>query len=259
MYSSTVAHQYSVLSATGDFLNGTLIPPSNELNIYARRLQDEGMAGNLERLENAECVSAYAQTFQAVRGDVVLILDHAGTNGIASFESLDLANMPSIGIADEVPEPYPWMCGSAPSNGGYSLECTGRGLTDATHDPNNRRSGGKRIRYCLSAKPPQYCKLQLSLPLILMVIAFNLCKTVVMLVVAFDTKEEPLLTLGDAIASFIGRTDNSTKDLNLASKFTCSRWGTGWDPARTPLVYTPKTHCWYRAVSKVRWFGCDFK
>lgn len=64
------------------------------------------MAGSLERLENAKCVSAYAQPFQAARADVVLIVDPAGTNKNASFETLERSPWPDFG-SDTVPNPYP--------------------------------------------------------------------------------------------------------------------------------------------------------
>lgn len=107
------------------------------------------------------------------------------------------------------------------------MACEGRNFIDSTSDLDNWVYDNKRIRYCLSSKQPEHCKLQLSLPLIVIVIVFNLCKAIVMLVVAFDTKEEPLITLGDAIASFVERTDDLTKTLNMAPKFTFEKWGTG--------------------------------
>ena len=59
-----------------------------------------------------------------------------------------------------------------------------------------------------------------------------------------------LVTIGDAIASFLQKEDLSTKDMDMASKRDFAR---GWPEARTkPRFERPKPTHWYRAASKRR-------
>lgn len=46
-------------------------------------------------------------------------------------------------------------------------------------------------------------------------------KAALMCLVIYFTKEDPLLTMGDAVASFLGRTDPTTGDLGLVSLNEC--------------------------------------
>jgi hypothetical protein len=48
-------------------------------------------------------------------------------------------------------------------------------------------------------------------------------KAALMLYTYFSTKEDPLMTLGDAIASFLNKTDVTTKDVGLLNIRNCRK------------------------------------
>ncbi|KAF2832068.1 hypothetical protein CC86DRAFT_462450 [Ophiobolus disseminans] len=66
------------------------------------------------------------------------------------------------------------------------------------------------------------------------------------------TKGPPyLVTIGDAIASFLQDEDKHTMGFNWATKRNFDK---GW-PSKRPnrLISTPKSEFWFRAASKIRW------
>lgn len=80
---------------------------------------------------------------------------------------------------------------------------------------------GPTTNYCLAVRPPENCKLHFSLYLGIVVVASNALKLGLMCSVAFviDIEDEPLTTMGDAVASFLKDPDVTTKNMcNLARK-----------------------------------------
>jgi hypothetical protein len=71
------------------------------------------------------------------------------------------------------------------------------------------------VDYCLSEVAEPHCKLQFVPAIAVLVTVLNLCKAVLIFYVAFGTTEEPLLTMGDAVASFLEHEDPTTKDMCL--------------------------------------------
>ncbi|KAF2028392.1 hypothetical protein EK21DRAFT_27986, partial [Setomelanomma holmii] len=83
------------------------------------------------------------------------------------------------------------------------------------------KNGSLTVAYCLSEVLPERCKLQLSLPLSIIVVFFNALKATCMLTMLFRLKEKlsdpPIMNLGDAVSSFLERSDAHTKKLGLRS------------------------------------------
>ncbi|KAF6796528.1 hypothetical protein CSOJ01_13126 [Colletotrichum sojae] len=79
-------------------------------------------------------------------------------------------------------------------------------------------------------KTDEHCKLFFSSTLCWVVAAFILLKAVLMLFVAFGMgDEDPLMTIGDVVASFLERQDEPTSDMCLKSKdhFVAQYWSKG--------------------------------
>lgn len=68
------------------------------------------------------------------------------------------------------------------------------------------------VDYCLAMKVPQSCKVQGSIQMMAIVLSVNLVKAVLLLYLWQSKREDPLMTVGDAISSFIIRCDPSTKN-----------------------------------------------
>lgn len=72
-----------------------------------------------------------------------------------------------------------------------------------------------QVSYCLSKTLPPRCQLQLNLPLIIIVIVLNAGMVVCAAVVVTRMKDCPLVTVGDAIASFVENPVPQTKNMCL--------------------------------------------
>ena len=127
-------------------------------------------------------------------------------------------------------------------------------LRNSYNHVNGTNPGLSYIDYCLSQPVAEHCKLQFSVTIMIVVIICNMIKTVCMTTISWKQDTEPLVTLGDAIASFLDRPDAITKQNCMAgrTRFEKSRyWGlllSRWDPKRFR---------WFRAASRRRWIVCN--
>jgi hypothetical protein len=79
-----------------------------------------------------------------------------------------------------------------------------------------------------------------------------------MLYVAFGSLEDPLITMGDAVSSFLASPDNTTRDMCLVNRkeiVKASRSGE-MEKLRAPKYWRPVQQRWFNAVSKRRWWTC---
>ncbi|KAL3490613.1 hypothetical protein BJX62DRAFT_225746 [Aspergillus germanicus] len=80
--------------------------------------------------------------------------------------------------------------------------------------------------YCLVKQVDEHCELNLNLPICLVVIACNMVKLICMYVAAKTSQREILLTVGDALASFLDHPDATTRDQCLMSRVVACLGGT---------------------------------
>lgn len=71
---------------------------------------------------------------------------------------------------------------------------------------------------CLSRKVDETCQLLFSLPICLIVVLCNAIKVVCMFLTAYDGRREILLTVGDAISSFLNNPDATSEGRCLLPK-----------------------------------------
>lgn len=255
--------------------------------------------GNLKYLDSADCVTAFAQTYQTTYGKVLLVTQN-DTKGLYTFiGSNSVYHPPVSGLGDlyGAMSAYKWLC---PANA-QEDDCSKKGSSVPyklatennwkvstsrsqefwdywspdeytysdwlSHDYgtyNNFLSDSSdvqsRVRYCLAEPTPQNCSLQYSVPLTVGTVICNIVKTFVLLYIWLGIKETPLLTVGDAIASFLRRQDPYSKGMCFPTT------GTGvYIPAthatppslhdtqfRQPVAFSKKRNRWGSAVSS-RW------
>jgi hypothetical protein len=73
------------------------------------------------------------------------------------------------------------------------------------------------VDYCLSEKSEPRCKVQFTRTIAIVVTVLNFLKAILIFYTALGTKENPLLTMGDAVASFLERKDETTRGMCLLS------------------------------------------
>ena len=112
---------------------------------------------------------------------------------------------------------------------------------------------------CLSERVPGTCGLNMNIIIIFVVVVCNAGKLAGMLYVAFGSLEDPLITVGDAVSSFLASPDNTTRDMCLVNRkdiVKASHLG-GMKKLRAPKYYwRPVGRRWFSAASKRRWWTC---
>lgn len=119
---------------------------------------------------------------------------------------------------------FQWICsqnGTALGSMNYGTcgpsNCTAEAAWEKYHGSQRWIVAGFDIDYCLSEEMPGECALNVGLPFLLTVVTCNLVKLLALIAALRTIKEDPLITIGDAMASFIKRPDESSRGLCLWS------------------------------------------
>ncbi|CAH0026002.1 unnamed protein product [Clonostachys rhizophaga] len=116
--------------------------------------------------------------------------------------------------------------------------------------------GTARVKYCLSQKPKTPCQLNVALNLIYVVVCFNALKFVIIVILATSNlvNREPLVTIGDAVASFIDSQEPATKGMCLLSSAE-AHFSQELDDYQevSAVVYKPQNNRCSVAASLRRW------
>lgn len=206
----------------------------------------------------SECINAYATTYQTKYGDVLLIPPTDNdTNQYAVVDGQSVFNPSSYTPPPNLyGDPSQWLCPPAPNDSCSSYVPRLQSQADQGNWVVHVDSGDYRVDSCLVRRVPELCKLQYSLALTVAVIVANIIKGVIMLYMAITAAEPPMLTTGDAVASFLHQPDSITlrkclvteKEIQLKNR----------DPLHgkpyEPLSYSAKPKRWYFAVSRSRWW-----
>lgn len=244
VYSTTSAISYDIFAGPGDLgekrqsdLNLTernfgtfdVVSFEDENDLYERffGLFSASKDGGLQHLNNQACVDAFKVPFQEVYSKLLLVTDDVkGNSDTYAYMLSNYIWQPADDVSTES-TPYDWLC---VINSAHSSETRCEGYYDYEARWTARYSPlanwtvmwvdeiEYNIQYCLAEKAQQYCKLKYSLPLITIVIAVNLIKTAILLIVWIKLQNAPILTIGDAIASFLRCPDPHSESSCLLSK-----------------------------------------
>lgn len=126
---------------------------------------------------------------------------------------------------------------------------------------NEWRPWGYQIDYCLAERTEQRCSFNGNIPIVVVVIVCNIIKVVIMVLVTLHLPGHPLITLGDAIESFLNRTDETKKHLLLLKGQQSVKHGLlKAAPSTIPEQQWTNHHArstkplrWAAAASKTRW------
>jgi hypothetical protein len=124
-------------------------------------------------------------------------------------------------------------------------------------------------RYCMSEMMEGKCSLNFSLAIAVVVMICNVVKIFCMSYVAWGIKDSPLITVGDAVASFLRRTDSTTRGACLIDgTYFQQHWRDDGDAdhgissterrfilGSEPMVLEGRSRRLKDAASKGRWFS----
>lgn len=182
-------------------------------------------------MDSPDCVTTFAQTYQTIYRKVLLVTKDDPYNPYVRIGSNTVyqpgnSTTTSTGYGLKAISAYPWLCPASVSVG----ECANKGSSVAydlaeKNDWNvtskirtledASATNGWTVQYCLAEPAPQKCSLEYSETLISITVACNVVKTCVLLYLWLRSKEAPLLTVGDAIASFLRRQDPHSRGMCL--------------------------------------------
>lgn len=114
--------------------------------------------------------------------------------------------------------PFEWICRDSSCTGGFTLANCETFLPCITSNLADWKPFKKSIEYCLGEKIEGHCQLAYSIHLAIVVLLIGAGKTSLMLYIAFRFKERPLLTIGDAVASYLQRPDMYTQRACLVGR-----------------------------------------
>ncbi|KAF2136591.1 uncharacterized protein K452DRAFT_237208, partial [Aplosporella prunicola CBS 121167] len=236
-YQSTLNHNYDLYFASEDWLNGgwyasNLLPSSHigrELTntsrnysemTYAQYQTDPGSiqstvmhnSSAFERLDIQTCFDTYAMPYIVGYSNLILLSDRAYEDKrISEYDTIDrYCSSESLYSSDR----YGWMCDH------WRVETTGcdYGTAKTRADTGNLTVYGFNITGCVAQKADELCSVNFNLSIGILVIIFNFGKAVCITAICIMTLDQPLLTIGDAIASFMRTPDDRSKGYSLASR-----------------------------------------
>ncbi|WAO95319.1 Hypothetical protein NCS54_01293200 [Fusarium falciforme] len=240
VYFETSANRYWVYPTMhSDLVNSSYAYGNKEFDALKTSLNE------FEKLTNSECMTAYGQKLVSGRSDVILILDPSTVDTEFGYTVRWSGDPNRRGS-----EPYDWMCGRKP----WADEQCDVSSLDVDNWPLysddkwvNKTS--PRVEYCLSKRTPEYCKLALNIYLLAIVVGCNVVKLIGLGLTWLCLKQQPLLTLGDVMASFLQDPDPATKSRSLMSKSSGHRLY--WGPELREWL--PGKHRWAASVSVLRY------
>ncbi|KAE9399343.1 hypothetical protein BT96DRAFT_1019516 [Gymnopus androsaceus JB14] len=213
---------------------------------------------NWEFLSASECLQTYAVDFLSDHRNVVVVGNYTNNSGFGILEGF-----PSSGSSFE------WICSKSGAEIIEDISCSSLWRKiDPSHwminfpsfyqSPNGsleKLDIFLEVDYCLSEAVVPRCQLQFNLPLLIIVIFFNTVKVICMVIVATKIKDHPLVTIGDAIASFIDNPQPHTKEMCLVSQNHFKHHNKGQHPASEsfPIQYNPQRIKWMNIASWQHW------
>ncbi|KAL5047058.1 hypothetical protein BDW71DRAFT_180947 [Aspergillus fruticulosus] len=271
VYATISANGYDVFVANSSFTSFT---PSDVTTVYdedyklrwdgnrdvsATRIVASAQAGNLTHMAPQECISAYATSWQSKHGSLVIISD-AFNGSMSAIQLVERQLAPWVGNNED--DPFGWICADERRAPTPDHRCQYY-LGDVKSKANSSWVvKGYKVEYCLVETVAEKCTLEFSLPLAIVVIATNLIKAVLIVLASLVLGSTPLLTVGDAVASFLRVPDERTKGRCLLTRdtvvkerrnmplATCRSYSVQQEPAHEPEEEPPTN---YSAERRRRW------
>ncbi|KAL4860499.1 hypothetical protein BDV12DRAFT_204986 [Aspergillus spectabilis] len=223
----------------------------------AQRMLTSARANNLTRLTPTECITAYATAWQSMYGGVVLISnEYNGSEYAIDSVIQQWAPRP----ADSQQDPFGWVCMEGDEMSDSARQCQSE-LAGVKRDANSTRGwvvNGYKIDYCLVEETPEKCTLEYSLTLSIVVLVTNGVKIAVILGTILSLRSNPLLTLGDAVASFLSVPDEASRGMGLITKGMVTAEKQSLGKQDDIPEYKPHPQRRWTSVSIERWAVTSF-
>ena len=207
----------------------------------------------IEDLAPTDCFRAYNNEFVSDKRNVIIV-----GNGNSSGPSDSVLRLIGYSIDTAATSSPDWLCGAgSPCDRAtrlYNISTGERKWSFSTdqetfyrHEPDN----SFQVSRCRVERFVPHCKVTLSVYILLIVVACNALKALALSLVLFLPGFTPLITVGDAVSSFLSHPDSTTKGCGILGPAT-TRDSTG----NHPYVSKPwkPTRCrWFCGASSRQW------
>lgn len=252
-------NNYNVLYASNDFADGATYDKERFPDDPDRNITDiqSRLATDFFQLTNEECIAHYSKDFVEDRRNVVVIVKDPPSNEGSLFK-IATQEFP-LKFTTEY-NAFAWICdtpdianqtGSCCVNEWGFVPCSNI-APKLLERADEWTTGGFQVDHCLSEKVPSDCHLHFSWVLMTVVLSFNLLKVIAIAYVALRLGESPLVTVGDAIQSFIQRPDRTSEGMCLASHASVIA-STKLGYTTTSMRYEPQQHRFFEAATWRQW------
>ncbi|KAK1849673.1 hypothetical protein CCHR01_07728 [Colletotrichum chrysophilum] len=245
IFASISTNEYSVFVVSEQSVPGrdsTSLPDTLDTGLLPRtRYLYSFPNATFEYRDPTACLEDYGTAFQSKRGSLVLVTNSTGIN--VTFVQYGAAGAYVGGVSGS----FNWLC---------------KDDTPCDEKVVNMKEGsipwkplGLDVRGCYNKETFEHSKLFFSRAICWVVTILNLAKAILMLFVAYDgvgNTEQPILTVGDAVASYIQIPDWHTRKMCLKSKKCFSK--ENWEPS--PKHFDPTRHRKFSGGSISRWVVC---
>lgn len=252
---------------THDFVNGAPfdlngpnlaysagLPYPGQPSLYSQLQHDNH---SWDRLENADCIATFGASYVTEYLNVVLVSSSTFNNNsilngwsiLATPENSDNRNFRSdLG----------WICGNqnAPCDIGLAAKKSANWMLPWWNNINRPPPHYEmvQVEYCLAQSFKSQCTVVLSIPMLATVIFSNGIQFLFVLWAILMQDFDPVITTGDAIASFMADPDPCTVKQGTLSVFDVRKRSSRYrDHQPSPKIWKPHRHRWYKAVSIRRW------
>lgn len=202
----------------------------------------------LERLSPEQCISAYATEFISKYNSVILVSPEFKGSDVP-VEAVAVQTV--AGPIWRTDVPYFWICKYEADLYSHN-NCTNSKLSDI-RARDDWVVGGHKVDHCLAEKTAEKCTLEYNMPLAIVVMVANLAKAIPIFLVAFLLEDDPLLTVGDAVSSFLRSPDDARVVSCLLARpmLSSKRWRN--ISADKPRAYIAKPNRRWSSLSRTRW------
>jgi len=223
--------------------------------------------GAFNTLTPAQCLAAYATDFQSSSSTLFLVSKDNLPGNNASLPAV----MDAYTRGNTLPavDPFAWVCSQFPNSGDKSV-CADH-VSSLKANVSSWTPFNHSIDYCLTRyvsvssllEMPENCRVQADMLVALIVGIVSLVHPIILCIVVFALRKQPLLTQGDAVLSFLEDPDSTTAFMCLLDKADVQRFK---DLKKTshpdmevpkwissPKRYSAKRKHWFTVVGPARW------
>ncbi|CAI6341942.1 unnamed protein product [Periconia digitata] len=214
-------------------------------------LQNLTTSNGFERLSVLDCFNAYATEMQTSWGELYLIARDEDAFLPSNVKPIwagiyILGNGGGIiSSPNYLSSHFSWMCEN--SQGSRCIPDTQKLRENATKG----YIAGYQVQYCISKKVQRSCNVYWNTQIAIIVTVLNFLKAVLIYYTAFWTRDKPLMSIGDAVISFLQTPDPTTINMCLVSKHNFAKAKYNFDAGQRR--WQSKKYLWKDAPSKTRW------